>query len=56
MSKKLHVLQDASDCGFDFVAAQLRRSPSGGAGLESVQPFTNANALLVPPGRSGQVY
>lgn len=54
-SKELHVLQGASDCGFDFVAAQLRRTPSGEAGYESLQPFTSANALLVPPGRSGQV-
>ncbi|DBA92605.1 TPA: hypothetical protein ACH3X1_002824 [Trebouxia sp. C0004] len=45
-------VEDASNCGFDFVAAQLRRSPSGDAGLE---PFTNANALLVPPGRSVQI-
>ncbi|KAL0038065.1 hypothetical protein WJX79_000828 [Trebouxia sp. C0005] len=48
-------VQGASDCGFDFVAAQLRRTPSGEAGYESLQPFTSANALLVPPGRSGQI-
>ena len=46
--------QAASGCGFDFVAAQLRQSPDGGTSIDSLQPLTYANALLAPPGSSGQ--
>ena len=50
------MVQDATECGFDFVATPLRQHDGAAPSGTILQPLSYGSALLAPPGRSGQVH